>query len=413
MRALAALGTGAAVLAGVAVGGYAMAGGAGAGDYEVQVAFPNAANLVDGSPVQVKGRNVGEVTSLVARDGQAIVRVAVGDEYAPLPTGTTAWVEWKGAIGERIVQLAPGPESNPNVPYGGMIDGGMEQVEVDQLLAALDRKTRTRLSSLLRQLDTTMAGREPGIQATLRAAGPAVQALGEVMQAVGRDGPAIRDLLNQLDRMSAVLAAREDELRQTIGNLTEATGAAAQHHRDLRAGLRELPPTLRTAQRTLDRVPEASAGARRLLDAMKPAAARLPSFARNLSPLLREARPAINQMRPTLVATQRLLWYTPALLDRGHDTLPGTTRAIRQSVPAMGFLRPYTPEAIGWLTNWATAFSPVDSQGHYWHAQAATSGTGSNDNPGVLPPGVSQNPEPAPGSAEGQPWTDANGDGMR
>src|SRR6266545_2690082 len=150
--------------------------------YQIDVVMPAATNLVPGSVVQVNGADAGTVKSLEARDGKAVVGLELNDDFAPLHDGTTARISWKATLGERIVDLAPGPDANADLPSGALIEGTVDRVELDQVLAALDGPTRARLQSLLARLDTTLSGSEADLQSTLQSAGPAVQALGEVLR---------------------------------------------------------------------------------------------------------------------------------------------------------------------------------------------------------------------------------------
>jgi phospholipid/cholesterol/gamma-HCH transport system substrate-binding protein len=80
--------------------------------------------------------------------------------------------------------------------------------------------------------------------------------------------------------------------------------------------------------------------------------------------------------------------------------------------PAITFLRPYTPEAVGGLANWGQAFAPYDGAGHTWAGLLAPGINAFNETPVPLP-STRKNPAPAPGAVVGQPWTDATGAEIR
>lgn len=399
---------GAAVALGSGLGYQALSGG----DYQVQFVIPSAANLVGGSPVWVDGTDAGHVERLEVRDGKAVAYVSIDDEYAPLHGGTKSFVEWNSALGERIFTVYPGPAKNPVIPDGGLLKGQSRQVEVDEVLAALDAKTRERLTSLLGQLNGTISGQETDLRSTLRSAGPAVNALGHVLEAVGQDGPAIRTLVNQVREVTKVVSTRRSDVAGTVQRMTDLTDRVATQEGNLSEGLRELPATLRTAKATLDRVPEAGQATVPLLEDLRPATERLPSVAANLQPVLRDLRPAVGKLRPTLAQADRLLGETPGMLDSAHQVLPQVTRAVGAYQPAVSFLRPYTPELVGWFHNWGQTFAPYDSQGHVWAAVLAPGSNAVNESV-VQPPGSVTSPRPYPGEVVGQPWTDAHGSGMR
>lgn len=386
--------------------------GFGEDDYELKVLMPTAVGTYQGTKVMLDGQQVGQVAAVEVRDGRALITADVEREHSPLHAGTTARISWEGAIGSRSLELLPGAEENPVLPSGKMITSKIERVEVDQLLATLDTQTRERLQQLVKRLNGTLKGRAQDVNETLRTAGPAVAALGEVMRGVGEDGPAIRDLVTRLHAMTQELARHDSELAASVENLGQLTAVTADKQQSLSQTLAELPTTVRESTQTLDRVPAAVDATAPLLDDLRPATARLPRVSANLNPVLRDLRPTVAELTPTLAATDRLLGKTPGLLDSAHATLPGVNDAVTTLQPAVAFLRPYTPEVTGWLSNWTSVFAS-QSSGNYARALIIGSGSGVNDNPGVVPPGMRQDPRPAPGSLVGQPWTDANGDGIQ
>lgn len=400
-----------AMAAMVAVSAFAVAN---SGNYAVQVVMPNAANLLEGSRVQIGGTSVGEVTKLATRDGKALVTVSVDDEHAPLPAGTKAQVQWRGLLGERVVELLPGKGTEADIPNGSLVEAGTEQVELDQVLAALDPTTRAHVKSVVKQLDLSLKGRSDDVNATLASAGPAVKQLGEVLKAVGQDGPAIKQLITNLRKATEPVSQRQAELRSVINDLSSATAAMAAEQDQLSAALGKLPATLDSAKRPMDGVPGAVDSAAPLLDDLRPATDRLTSVAKNLSPLLVDLRPTIADLRPTLNSASTLLRSTPSLLDSAHAVVPGVTRAVSQLNPAVQFLRPYTPDVAGWISNWSAAFANYDAQGHYFHGLVQIGPNVLDDNPGAAV-GLKGGPSsrPAPGMASGEPWTDANGSGPR
>lgn len=382
------------------------------GPYQLKLVAPSAAQLLDGSPVWIDGRDAGEVTGLEARDGKAIVTVELAREHAPLREGTTSRVEWHSVLGERIVTIEPGPAKNPPLPSGALYEAQTTRIEVDEVLAAMDEPTRKRMTSLVRRLHGTVSSREADVRETLRSAGPAVTALGEILEAVGRDGPAIRELVTELNDMIGALADRREAVENMVDNTTNLTGAVAEQQGKLRDGLKELPATVRTATDTLDKVPAASRATASLLDDLRPATAKLPSVARNLSPVLADLRPTVARLKPTLIAMADLLRYTPGLIDSGHDVLPPASRILDDVGPALTFLRPYTPELVGWVTNWGQNFTGYDSQGHVWAGGLSIGPAGNDESAGTVPP-LRVDERPKPGQAVGQPWSDAHGSGMR
>lgn len=382
-------------------------------DYEVDVVLPSATNLNEGSPILVNGLEAGTLERIAVQDGKARLTLAL-DEHTPLHDGAQALVKWRALVGERYVEIHDGPSRNAQVPSGGLLPGvATAPMEIDQVLAALDKPTRDRLKSLVGKLRSTVGGSEDDLRATLTSAGPAISALGDVLQGLGSDGEAIGQLVGQLDRMVGTVAAGDAKVRTVIERLADlAAGTAAERTR-LAQALDKAPATLDRARATLGRVPGTVDQAAPLLDDLRPAVARLPHVAAQLRPLLADLRPLSAKLRPTLAAADDLLGHTPGLLDTAHGVLPGLNTTLAGLRTPLNFLRPYTPEAAGALANWSSAFGNYAGSGHYVRFNFTYGAHGYGANPGIVPPGYSKDDSPAPGSLVGQPWTDAYGSGVR
>lgn len=387
---------------------------AAAGSYTLQVVSPSGIGLIKGTPVMVKGFQAGEIDSIDVRGALAVISVSMDSDFVPLHDGATASVIWKALLGERLLQITDGAPGNPEIPSGGTLQGNIPApVEMDDVLSALDQPTRTRLSSLVKRLDGTVAGSEKDINDTIRTAGPAVGALGNVLRGLGTDGEAIKQLVTQLNGTTSALAARNGDVERIVSQLGAASAQTAARRDRLKETVDGLPGTLDRAQRVLGNVPGTVDEATPLLDDVRPATEKLPSVSANLQPLLADLRPAIADLRPTLDSTSELLRFTPGLIDSAHNTVPATSKALDSLAPALQFLRPYSPELMGWMSNWGSAFANSDANGHFARILVQSGAEAANVNPGITTPGVSRELQPAPGSSVGQPWTDAFGSGER
>jgi len=381
-------------------------------DYQLRLMMPAADGVVDGTPVRIAGREVGKVTDVSVEGNAAAVTVTIDEGSAPLHAGTIGHITWNSVLGRREVELKPGPEDNAELPSGKVVEANTERVELDDIVAALDAPTRAKVRRMVADLERTITPNAGSLRETLLTAGPFAQALGEVLRAVGQDGPAIRNLLGDLRGITTALARRDGELSATVSDLTTLLTAAAQQQEQLRTSLDEVGSTVDAANRLFGKVPDAVDAAVPLLEDLRPAVDQLPAVSARLKPVLLDLRPVVDELRPTLAAAQQLLGRTPGLLDNGTPVVSDLDASLTSVAPAVSFLRPYTPEVIGFLTNWTSLFSAKNSAGHFGRAMVPVSATSFNSNPGVLPPGMDQWQAPLPGQLAEQPWTDANGDGV-
>ena len=407
--------------AGIAVGvlGVALVAGGAAwavdsgGDYEFSAVLPNAGNLFEGSSVMYDGYEAGSVEEIDVKDGKALITMKLDKDYAPLHDGAKAEIVWKASLGERLVRITDGDDKNAELPDGAMLEGVQrEPVELDAVLSALDTPTRKHLSSLVNQLEATLKGREQDANDSLKTAGPALEQLGAVLREVSTDGEAIKQIITQFSETMSILDSRGTNLDDIVTSLASATNTIAAQDKTLGDTLKKLPPVLQKANSTLGRVPGTVDKSLPLLNDLAPATGNLKSVAVNLRPLLQDLRPAVADLRPTLNSLSELLGITPGLLDNSTDLAPKADDALGTANPMINFLRPYTPSLAGWATNWGSATASKDPQGRYIRFLVET-GLEGQTLAKITGPGVKQDLTPDPGNAASQPWTDANGSGMR
>lgn len=378
--------------------------------YQVQVTLESATNVVEGSPVQVNGFDAGTVEDIEVVDGAARLTLDLDDDIAPLHDGAQILVGWKATLSERLVEVTDGPSGNAEIPDGGLVPGTMPApTEIDDVLNSLDAKTRAHLQSLLGNLGEVLDGREADFASTIRTGGPALRELGQLLKALGTDGPAIRHLATRLDDLLGIVAERDTEVQSVVDALSGLTDRVASERQQLRGTLKALPDTLRQADTTLSHVPDAVDDVAPLLEDLEPATAKLGPVAEDLAPLLRDLRPLAADLRPTLGGLDRLLDVTPGLLDTVRGVTPRAVSVLGDARDPLAFLRPYTPEMAGFFTTWASAFSNYDSNSNFARIHGQAGPTSLNENPGVVPPGITYDPYPQPGEIVGQGWTDAHG----
>jgi len=384
-------------------------------NYKVALMLPNANNLFAGATVQRDGFNAGTVKKIEVVDGKAKATVQLDDAFAPLHDGVRAEVVWKGVLGERLVQLSDGPAKNAAVPSGALLTNvAAEPVELSDVMSSLNAPTRKKLNVLIANLNATTTGHETDIRNSLTTAGPAVEALGAVLSDLGTDGEAIRQILTQSNRTMGILAARQQALGQIVDELSDMSSDVVQRRKELGETLDKLPGVIDQANTTLEQVPDAVDETVPLLKDLDPATKKLAKTSKHLKPVMQDLRPAVADLKPTLGSLAELLQYTPALMRSGTRTFPDVDKALDGSQDAVRFLRPYTPELVGWMSNWGSAGGNYDVNGHYARFHIL-SGAESVVPTAVKVPGtgVTQNLTPKPGNPVGQPWADAYGDDIR
>jgi phospholipid/cholesterol/gamma-HCH transport system substrate-binding protein len=392
-RAL-ALGALAVALVVVAV---VLLGGNGGTEYKLR--FQNAGQLVNDNDVQVGGRRIGKVTDIELTDNnQALVTVEVEDDFAPLHEGTRAVIRLTSLSGvaNRYINLTPGPNNAPELEEGAELtaDETTSPVDLDQLFAALDDRTRKGLQELVQGFATQYDGAADFNNRAARYFNPALSTSRRFVNELVRDREALRALLRNGAKVSAALAERDADLTDLVSNANATNAAIASEREAFERDLSLLAPTLRRANTTFVNLRATLGDLDVLVEESKPVAPELAPFFRALRPLVRDARPTIKDLR-LLIRRKgsendlvELLRKTPKLARVARPAFANTTEALRKQTPVLSFIRPYTPDLVGWFRDFGQSTSNYDANGHYARIQPIFNAFTFTDNPagGVLTP---------------------------
>ncbi|MCW2855520.1 MAG: Mammalian cell entry related domain protein [Marmoricola sp.] len=386
----------------------------GSSGYTASVVLDSATNVVDGGTVLVNGFDAGHIDSINVDGGKARIIFSLDRGFGPLHSGAKATVTWKATLSERQLNITDGPASNPEVASGGVLPGPQPSpVELDDILNSLDATTRVHLASLVDRLNGLLSGQATNVQSTIASGGPALQAAGQLLEALGTDGPALSDLVTRTSGMLNVLAQRDASLQSIVVDLDKASRQVASRRQALGATLQSLPQTLALLQQTLNMLPSVAGQAVPLLHDLTPATSQLAKTSADLAPVMMSLNPLVADLRPALASAKQLLNVAPGLLDSTHAALPGLQTAANEAQVGVNYLRGYTPDAMGFLSTWASAFANYDNEGNYARVLGMAGATSFDENPGVIPPGITNDEYPQPGGLVNQPWTDAAGSGVR
>jgi phospholipid/cholesterol/gamma-HCH transport system substrate-binding protein len=124
-------------LLGVTVFGLKVASGAFDDVYQVEGLFSAAGQgLIKDSDVKIHGVNIGKVSSVRFRDGQALVRMSINSGER-IPAGAKATIRPKTLFGEKFVDIDPGDRENdgPFLADEGRIKETLGGFELEQVLS--------------------------------------------------------------------------------------------------------------------------------------------------------------------------------------------------------------------------------------------------------------------------------------
>jgi phospholipid/cholesterol/gamma-HCH transport system substrate-binding protein len=101
--------------------------------YEVEAPFNSASGLKPGAAVEIAGVEVGRVKSILLKNDQAVVRLAVHNQIK-LYSDTFASIKTRGIIGEKFLALSPGGGGDP-LQAGGIIRDTESGLDLEELVS--------------------------------------------------------------------------------------------------------------------------------------------------------------------------------------------------------------------------------------------------------------------------------------
>jgi phospholipid/cholesterol/gamma-HCH transport system substrate-binding protein len=358
-------------------------------EYEVTAEFENASQLVEGNEVVVAGQAAGSVKSIeLGDDGQALVTFTVEDEFAPLRRGTTATVRSfsLSGIANRQVQLTLPPESSTGastypggtraagdeIPDGGTMSQGetVSEVDLDELFNTLDDRTVRNLKKVIKGFEISYDGVGKQANKGFRYLNPFLSTSRRFFGELNRDERALERLIVDGSQLAGAVAERAPDLEQLIGNLNRFQGALARQKQSLADAVAKFPNFMRSANTTFVNLRAALDDVDPLVDASKPVAIRLRPFFREFRGAARGAVPTIRDLDELVLRPGKnndLVDFTRLQPDVAEIAIgpvrrngaeragafPETAESLEASLPQLAFLRPYTPELVGWFDDFS------------------------------------------------------------
>jgi phospholipid/cholesterol/gamma-HCH transport system substrate-binding protein len=345
-------------------------------DYTIHARFQTASQIVKGNLVQVAGTPIGKVQSIaLTPDGQADLKLHIDKSgWAPLHEGTRATIRQASLSGvaNRYVDLDLGANSNPPLEDGAVIASHdtTSTVDLDQLFNTFDPKTRDALGGVVRGLGDQYKGQGEAANRGWLYLNPSLAASSRLFNELDRDTPTLERFIVSSSDLVTHLAAKREDLSGVVTNLNRTFGAIGSRKEALARALNLLPPFMRRANSTFVNLRATLDDLKPLVDESKPVAPKLRRLLAELRPLTRDARPTLRDLSRlirTKGANNDLIEATQsavAVRDIGvgpvqrngkerQGALPASAAALKESVPELGYARPYAVDLTGWFDDFA------------------------------------------------------------
>ena len=267
---------------------------------EVELSDAQAVAPGQGQSVRVAGVTIGAIGDVRLEDGRAIVTLELERRHDGLVReDATALLRSKTGLKDMFVEVDPG-HGRP-MPEGGRIDmrGTLPDVDLDEVIAALDSDTRAYLQLLVSGAGEGLTGRGGDAREALRRLEPLQRDLARVSGAVAERRRNLRRLVNRYGLLTRELGDSDREIVRVVRTANGVFEALANESDSLSESTARLPGTLHQTRGTLADVQALSERLDPALHALRPTVRELEPAARALLPLAREGTPIVRErLRP-------------------------------------------------------------------------------------------------------------------
>ena len=182
----------------------------GPSDKTVKARFPEAIGIYVGTPVEILGVNVGEVSDVKPHADGVEVTMTYDPSYK-LPASVSAVEVANSLVSDRYLQLSPAYTGGKALANGGIVKKVGGPAELDDIYASLNK-----LSLALGPKGANKGGQQNGALSTLLKVSAAN---------LKGNGAALGNSITQLSAAAQTLAGSRGDLFAVVSNLRKFTGA--------------------------------------------------------------------------------------------------------------------------------------------------------------------------------------------
>jgi phospholipid/cholesterol/gamma-HCH transport system substrate-binding protein len=310
-------------------------------EVEAELSSAQAVTPGQGQTVNVAGVEVGEISGVRLEQGRAIVTMKLEEGSVPVYRDASVLLRPKTGLKDMVAELTPGTPEAGELPEDERIPIGqtLPDVNLDEILAALDGDTRDYLVMLLSGGAEGLRGNSDELANTIRRFEPLARDSLKISKGLAERRKNISRVIHNFSLLADALGDKDEQLGEFVENSNAVFAAFADQDANLRAALQELPAALDETTSALSSVDAMATELGPTLEALRPGA-------RALGPALRETRPFLTET-------------TPVLRDEIRPFVRAAREPVRQLGPAVRDLSAATPDLVNTFTVLNTLFDAL------------------------------------------------------
>ncbi|MEZ5154571.1 MAG: MlaD family protein [Solirubrobacterales bacterium] len=300
------------------------------------IELDNAFGLTNGSEVKVAGVAAGKVTGLdINSSKRAVVEVELSGPVSVLGEDTICRSQPQSLIAEYFIDCTPkGPPiqvpdlsdservESPDIP----VVQTRQTVQNDLVLSTLRMPYRERLTLLINEFGTALAGNGENLNKAIRRGAPALEQTRQVTRLLAKQNDTIRDLNVNSDRIIGKLAERREDVTRFIQEAKNTAEIANTRRDDLSQNFALLDDFLAELGPTMNDLDGLAVQGTPLAADLRSAAPGLTSLSRNLPAFNRAATTGLRALGNASVTGR-------SALRKGRDEIKQLGRSTRKAYP--------------------------------------------------------------------------------
>ncbi|WP_156365262.1 MlaD family protein [Sciscionella sediminilitoris] len=381
--------------------------------------FTDASPLLEGSDVKVHGVKVGSISAIrLAKPHEAVVSMKLDSSAYPIHTDAHATIRAVSLLGERYLDLDRGSDAAPALRPGEVLPTKQtaQSTDLDQVLDTVDQPTGDALSALIGTLGEGLDGNGQNARKAIAALEPAMRDTGKFSRILHDQNGVLNDLVDKLGPVTKALADDHGKsLDGLMSSANQVTAVTAARQRELNDTLEQLPATLTDASRTLSTLTSTARQTTPSLRALRPATDNLDRISAELQGFTASANPALGSAEPVLDHAKQLLEQARPVADQLRAASPNLRGVVSNARPVVTDLSDNFGNVLNFLRYWALTTNGYDGISHYFRAHLSfdaniTLGSVLPELLGKKATGIPSLNQPPPGAAGGaQPQRPAPG----
>ena len=271
-----------------------------------------------GQSVTIAGAKIGEIASVRANEGSALVTMNITPKYARyIYRNATMLLRPKTQLKDMTVEIDPGTPSAGRVPSDYTIPQSQTAPDVnfDEFLAALDGETRDYLQELIDGAGEGLQGNSENLSATFKRFDPISLYARKITAQLKLRNKNIEHAIHNFQLFVSALGDKDTEISQAIDAANAVFQVFAEQDQNFQQTLHLLPSTLAKTKSGLGKLARAAAVTGSTLTKLQPFAESLapaqeatrslfkqstPIIKNEIRPFARRILPVINQLNPSL-----------------------------------------------------------------------------------------------------------------